>query len=69
VHPSTKALWNLRNSCEQPVQMVVWSTMVWLAGGQASQKHLTTHSARPVVGRGQGPSVVTRTHAQDPGRA
>jgi len=52
VLPSTRVRRNRRDSCEKPVQMVVWSTMVWLAGGQASQEHLTTHSARPVVGRG-----------------
>src|SRR5271157_3913164 len=40
----------------------------WL-GGQASQQHLATHSARPDLRRGQGPSVATDTLAHDPGRA
>src|SRR5271165_469408 len=51
VQPSTKARRNLRDSCEQPAQMVVWSMMVWLVGEQASQDHLATHLARSVLRR------------------
>jgi hypothetical protein len=58
VQPSTRARRNLQDSCVQPAQLVVWSMMIWLVGGQTAQDHVATKVARPVLGRREGPRVV-----------